>query len=66
MDGCVCRIEKETCVVTITASVQWNALCTDRIYNHVPGLHAVPLKITNVPSGTVISVEVVEKEVRGE
>lgn len=58
VEGCVCEIEKADCVVRITASSAFDPLCTERIFSHVPGFHAVPLKITNVPSGTAISVEV--------
>lgn len=56
-DG-VCEIEKENCTVKICSSAKFDPLCAGRIYSHVPGFHAVPLKISDVPSGTVIEISV--------
>ena len=62
IEGAVCEIEKETCIVSITASQPFDSPEALRIYNHVPGLHAAPLKISDAASGITVTIRVMEKE----
>lgn len=55
-DG-VCIIRKPGAIVTIQASQPLSLYAEGRIFNHVPGLEAVPLKVKDAARQLIVTVK---------